>query len=233
MVAFNTQKRGLFGSRPRIPGIDPIEGQYPDMGGFPPGLGQNMPQNGQKPGLGTRLFGKGWEGKAYALGGLLAGDGGRGVGMYHQQQAMQQQAAQQAAAAQAEELRKRSLDRADKQWEWQNKPQTPHYWETNDGSLASIDPATGKPRVVYQDPTPKIDWITAQNPDGTKTLVPMQRGGAPAGGALPTFTDDDWNKAAPVKQMSVTPRELDALVNKYGPQAVQRRLDSGELSVRN
>jgi len=59
------------------------------------------------------------------------------------------------------------------------KPQAPHYWETNNGSLAVVG-ADGKPTILYQDPTPKIDWITATNPDGTKTLTPTI-GGIPQG----------------------------------------------------
>jgi hypothetical protein len=61
-----------------------------------------------------------------------------------------------------------------------NKPAAaPHYWETNNGSLAVVGP-DGKPQVVYEDPTPKIEWITTTNPDGTKTLVPMQQGDGPS-----------------------------------------------------
>lgn len=68
-----------------------------------------------------------------------------------------------------------------------NKPAAaPHYWETNNGSLAVVGP-DGRPQVLYEDPTPKVDWITTTNPDGTKTLVPMQQGGGrPQTGATPT-----------------------------------------------
>lgn len=86
---------------------------------------------------------------------------------------------------------------AQEQWKRANPaPAAPHYWTTNDGSLAAIGP-DGQPRVLYQDPTPKVDWITAQNPDGTKQLIPMPQGGGftppkapvgkltPMGGASP------------------------------------------------
>ena len=63
------------------------------------------------------------------------------------------------------------------------KPQAPHYWETNNGSLAVVG-QDGKPQILYQDPTPKIDWITATNPDGTKTLTPTI-GGIPQGMGQP------------------------------------------------
>lgn len=69
------------------------------------------------------------------------------------------------------------------------KQVAPHYWETNNGSLGMIG-ADGRPQIVYEDPTPKINWITADNPDGTKSLIPvgpngpMQGGGGPASPAL-------------------------------------------------
>ena len=46
-----------------------------------------------------------------------------------------------------------------------DKP-TPHYWESNDGSLMSIGP-DGQPVQVYKDNTPKPYMVT--NPDGTIT----------------------------------------------------------------
>lgn len=58
-----------------------------------------------------------------------------------------------------------------------NKPaRAPHYWETNNGSLGMVGP-DGKPTILYQDPTPKVDWVRAQNPDGTITLQPVPQGG--------------------------------------------------------
>jgi len=66
-------------------------------------------------------------------------------------------------------------------WERDNrKPVQPHYWETNDGSLGMIG-ADGKPQIVYQDRTPKITWIQAENADGTKTLIPVGPNGPIAG----------------------------------------------------
>lgn len=41
----------------------------------------------------------------------------------------------------------------------------------------------GKPVIAYQDTTPKINWITAENPDRTKTLIPMGPNGPLVGGA--------------------------------------------------
>lgn len=77
---------------------------------------------------------------------------------------------------------------ARQEWEVANKPVTPYRWESNDGSLMELG-ADGQPRVAYKDPTPKINWVRADNGDGTFTMVPMGpngpinlngQGGAPA-----------------------------------------------------
>lgn len=82
-----------------------------------------------------------------------------------------------------------------------NKPQAaPHYWETNNGSLGMVGP-DGQPTILYQDPTPKVDWITTTNPDGTKTLVPMQQGG----GAVPTLPTAPVGKLTPLNDGGQTP----------------------------
>lgn len=73
-----------------------------------------------------------------------------------------------------------------KQFEIDNRaPLAPHYWETNNGSLGMIGP-DGKPQIVYEDKTPKIQWMTVDNGDGTKSVIPYgpngplgQSGGAP------------------------------------------------------
>lgn len=62
------------------------------------------------------------------------------------------------------------------------KPAEPHYWETNNGSLGMIG-ADGQPHIAYQDPTPKINWITADNADHTKQIIPMGPNGPLTAGA--------------------------------------------------
>lgn len=70
----------------------------------------------------------------------------------------------------------------------QPKAAAPHYWETNDGSLGFVGP-DGTPQILYKDPTPKLNWIQADNGDGTKQLIPVgpngpiMGGGGPASGA--------------------------------------------------
>lgn len=56
-----------------------------------------------------------------------------------------------------------------------------HIWESNDGSLMQIGP-DGMPQIVYKDPTPKINWIAADDGQGGKQLVPVGPNG-PLGGA--------------------------------------------------
>lgn len=84
-----------------------------------------------------------------------------------------QQAA--AYAAQQQEAQRQS---ALADWVWKQQyeanhrpPPAPHYWETNDGSLGMVGP-DGKPQIVYEDKTPKIQWITFDNGDGTKSVIP-------------------------------------------------------------
>lgn len=67
------------------------------------------------------------------------------------------------------------------------RPVQPHYWETNNGSLGIVG-EDGVPRILYQDPTPRTEWISARNPDGTLTIVPMQQGGGAPGQAGPPDT---------------------------------------------
>lgn len=66
-------------------------------------------------------------------------------------------------------------------WKRANPEATnPYRWEANDGSLMEMGP-DGKPRIAYQDPTPKLNWITADNGDGTKTIVPVGPNGPMTG----------------------------------------------------
>ena len=112
---FRTKKRGLFGPPvAAMPSGLPTGGMVDPSGtimGNAPSPFEMAPQEPRE-GLGTRLLGKGWEDKAFALGGILQGDPSAAYAMRQQQQA-QVQAQQQAAAQQAADLRKRSLDLRD------------------------------------------------------------------------------------------------------------------------
>lgn len=75
---FAMQPRGLFGQRKPFgtPGIG--DGHREAMGLPPmgaPGMGMEA-QPPRKMGIGSKLFGQGWEDKAFAIGGLLQGDQG-------------------------------------------------------------------------------------------------------------------------------------------------------------
>lgn len=82
--------------------------------------------------------------------------------------------------------RQRADKRDDYLWEMAHqKPAAPHYWETNDGSLATVGP-DGQPRVVYKDPTPKVDYVQAKDPlTGAISLIPRMV--APSGPAPGTI----------------------------------------------
>lgn len=56
----------------------------------------------------------------------------------------------------------------------------PYRWESNNGSLMELG-QDGQTRTLYEDPTPKINWVRADNGDGTFTMVPMTQGGAASG----------------------------------------------------
>lgn len=102
-------RKGLFG-KVKMPGaISGYGGGTFDMDGTQVTPAYSMPQNatmqdsanlgapapmgGERPGLGTRLFGKGWEDKAMAIGGMLMGNQFAIPQYLRQQGEMQQQAA--------------------------------------------------------------------------------------------------------------------------------------------
>jgi hypothetical protein len=95
-----------------------------------------------------------------------------------------------------------------KSWEYQNKPVEPHYWETNNGSLGTIG-RDGVPHIAYPDPTPKIQWITSDNGDGTKTIVPMGPNGPLQAqpNAAPAPVQPDWTSAFTPEELGVMHRE--------------------------
>lgn len=147
MALFGMPKRkGLFGNPYVEPPINPDPRSQP-MG--TPGMG--LPQVEQpKMGLGSRLFGRGWENKAFALGGLLQGDQ-TGVLMMRQEEQAKRDAA---AAAQAAEL-KRAQDLAD--WEykqrWNRANPEPTAPDAFDRALmgAGIDPKSPEGQALYKE----------------------------------------------------------------------------------
>lgn len=94
--------------------------------------------------------------------------------MMRQQQAMKAEEAQWSRRRQ--ETNQDWMER--EQWKLANTPEktpAPYRWRANDGSLMEQG-ADGQVRVVYKDPTEKTSFITADNGDGTKTVIPVVNG---------------------------------------------------------
>ena len=188
-------KTGLFGKPWEAPGT--------------PGIGDGMTQPEQpmmsairapmeqpKPGLGTRLFGKGWEDKAFALGGMLRGDP-TGAYMMRQEKQREQDALAQAAA----EQRKYSMDLAmhDAKKQIDKRYDTPEVgvFEDNAGNRWTYDKATGRPlgeAPVFVDGTPK-EFVH----EGMRFSIqnPYLRGQNPGGGNIPCVTAEASYNALP------------------------------------
>lgn len=195
-----TQRRGLFGAPMADPtamaGAGVLPGEtpsfMPDQANLP-ALPQQKPGFFARNGVGVQILGG-------LSDGVLAATGGRpvfGPAMDARRQREQALADEQRQLAQQYGLIDYKAQHA--------PPPAPHYWETNDGSLAMVGP-DGKPQVLYKDPTPKINWITADNGDGTKSMIPVGPNGpmtaqqpqAAGGGQLPQgFTVRKSGGAAP------------------------------------
>lgn len=147
---------GLFGSKKKPMFGNPMEryGRPTDTPGI--GDGMNPPPmmsavSAQAPeqakrGLGTRLFGKGWENKAFALGGIMQGDP-TGAYMMRQDERAQQESAQ---AARMADL-KRAQELAD--------------FETKEGIKAKYE--TRKPTSLQQN----YEWLLENQPEAAASYL--------------------------------------------------------------
>lgn len=179
-MLMNNKPRGLFGSASWTPGINPEPTPLPGL------MQQPAPKQVEQPkprGTGRRIAGY--------LADFLAGMNGQS-GPYAS--ILQQEREAEERQRMFEQQRRAGFDDfvQRKTWERDNMPSqsSPHYWETNDGSLGMVGP-DGKPQILYKDPTPKTDWIQVKDPvTGAISIVAK-----PIGGALPTFTAEDWDKA--------------------------------------
>jgi len=186
-MALGFQRQGMFGRKMpdyrspwETPGIgDGINQQMGQQQSQPMPIGIEQMQQPKKPGF----FGQGGVGRAIAgtIGDFLLQQSGMQP-IYGPTVLQQRDAEESARMAQQQRMQRRE----DMQWEWQNKPKdvNPYRWESNDGSLLEIGP-DGQPRVVYKDPTPKTTYITSDNGDGTKTIVPIVNGVPQMGGQQP------------------------------------------------
>jgi hypothetical protein len=90
----------------------------------------------------------------------------------------------------------------------QPKPVEPVIQRQNDGSIIGLHPLTGEVLFTRADPNPKpvVDWITANNSDGTKSLIPVGANGPMTGGqggppaTLPP--DFDFGEGGPTQPAS-------------------------------
>lgn len=168
-MAIGFRTSGMFGKKPPA--------ALPQPNGMP--IGVEVMQQPAKP----KFFGHGGAGRAIAgtIGDFLLQQSGMDP-VYLPNVLQQRDAEERARMAQQQRMQKRE----DMQWEWQNKPKdtNPYRWESNDGSLMEIGP-DGQPRQVYKDPTPKTTYISVDNGDGTKTVVPVVNGQIMGGGQRP------------------------------------------------
>ena len=160
------QRKPFFGT----PGINP-DAVY-GSGGLPTEA-MNQPQPKKK-----GLFGRGMFSDILGgVGDVLSQNAGFAP-VYAQTQEAKRQSllAEQQRQAQLEDYAKKQEIEA----QYRPVPQ-PHRWESNDGSLMEIGP-DGAPRLIYKDPSPKINWVRADNGDGTFTMVPVGPSGPMGGG---------------------------------------------------
>lgn len=81
-------------------------------------------------------------------------------------------------------------------------PAEPVIQRTNNGDIIGLDPLTGEIRFTQKDPNPKpvLDWITADNPDGTKTVIPVGATGPIVGQpSAPNIPDRPVGRLTPIE----------------------------------
>jgi hypothetical protein len=141
MMAGMGRKRGIFGGG--FGASMPQDMTMQDSAS----LGVPAPQQ-QRPGIGTRLFGEGWEGKAAALGAMLAGNPGAIQQYQGQQQALQLRSSEQAAAL-AREQRQRAEGLADYRAKQQIDQEFAAPEAPKPGSFEWFQTATPEQRAQY------------------------------------------------------------------------------------
>ena len=81
-------------------------------------------------------------------------------------------------------------------------PAEPVIQRANNGDIVGIDPMTGREIYRLADPNPKpvLDWITADNPDGTKTIIPVGASGPMMGQpSTPALPDRPVGRLTPIE----------------------------------
>ncbi len=85
------------------------------------------------------------------------------------------------------------------------KAQDAHFFEANNGDQGAIDPVTGQVKILYHDPTPKVQWVRIDNGDGTFTMQPVVNGQMGGAGSAPPATlppDFDFGTGGPTPAAS-------------------------------
>lgn len=183
-MLFAKPKRSPFSAFPGTPGIGDGVAQ-PEMAA--PGLGMQAEQQPAKRGL----FARGGVGRA------IAGNVGDFMLQYSGMKPIygpSVQARQEEAARLREASLKRSTDLEDyeakKKIDQRYAATAPYRWRNNDGDLMELG-ADGQPRVAYNDPTDKIDWIQVKDPvSGAISIIARPRGGA---GEAPDVLPPDFD----------------------------------------
>jgi len=216
---------GMFGnsrsaalSRGRAPdagigfGQAPISLMAPDASLEPAG---SLPALSAMPGVEPKTpgffdKGGGWRDALGILGDALAGAAGQAPVYTHMKLQDRERVRQQ---QQAQISRQQAMQDwvAKQRWERENPaPRAPHYWEMNDGSLGVVGP-DGKPTTLFKDPTPKINWIKADNGDGTQSLIPVgPNGPISLEGGDPVSSGGEGGAARP----SPSTFEMDVILNR-------------------
>lgn len=71
-------------------------------------------------------------------------------------------------------------------------PPSPYRWRNNNGDLMELGP-DGQPRVAYDDPQDKVNWIQVKDPaTGAIQIVPMGPSGMMGGSLPPGLDPDEW-----------------------------------------
>lgn len=144
---------------------------------------------------------------------------------------------------------KQERDNAMQDWiarqQWERANPEPRAPDAFDIALqrGGIDPNSPEGQQMYRDRAasmardPNDQFVTVTIP-GVGTYAGPQSGLPSFAGTAPQrpvgrLTPIAPHMGAQQPQMTVTPRELDALVRRFGPAEVQARIDSGIVAVRN
>lgn len=178
MSALAGRSDALFGAptAPQMPDMAMVSSIPVNLDGI-----TSAPQAGKKPGFFSK--GGGWRDALGYLGDAFSD----GPDIYGQQKSRmleqtQRDEAYNRALKDRQSMDERNFEQQMTLAEYNRTHPATRYFEANNGDQYQIG-EDGKPVKIFADPTPKINWVRADNGDGTFTMVPMsqsgQVGGAP------------------------------------------------------